>query len=278
MPPSPAPPSKDATIAKLRDVWGSLARLADGLLEEEWELPTDCPGWTVRDQYAHLLTGESLVTGEPLPEHRADPLPPYVHNDIGEFNEHAVDYWRGRPIHELIAAWHAMVRTRLADLAAATDEELAKDSWTPIGPGTVLDALQIRVLDHWVHEQDVRRATGRAGGMEGSAAAHTIDRLLTPLPRVVAKNAGVPDGGSVVLEILGPVRRQVSVTVTEGRGQVVHRVSGTPTAKIRMDTEAFLILATGRRDPETMLPSGVVTLEGDTELAAAVVRNLNIMP
>ncbi|MQA97956.1 MAG: maleylpyruvate isomerase family mycothiol-dependent enzyme [Streptosporangiales bacterium] len=271
------PPSKDETIAKLRDVWGSLDRLADGLLEEEWELPTDCPGWTVRDQLAHLLTGESLVSGESLPDHKMDPLPAYVRNDLGEFNEHAIDHWRTRPIHELIAAWHAMVRTRLADLEAATDEDLAKDSWTPVGPGTVLDFLQVRILDHWVHEQDIRRATGRAGGMEGSAAAHTIDRLLIPLPRVVAKSAAAPDGASVLLEIAGPVRRQVAVSVAEGRGQVVQRLSGAPTVRIRMDTEAFLILATGRRDPETVLPSGVVTLEGDTELGAAVVRNLNIM-
>jgi hypothetical protein len=48
-----------------------------------------------------------------------------------------------------------------------------------------------------------------------------------------------------------------------------------PITRLTMDTEAFLILATGRRAPETML--GSVELAGDMALGNKIVTSLNMM-
>lgn len=268
---------RSATIDKLRDVWNSITDLVGTLNAADWERPTDCPGWSVRDQLAHLITIERTLAGHPSPEHHATPLPDWVHNDLGRTNEHAVDHWRGRPIDELVAAWRAVASERLAQLVAASDAELAADSWTPLGPGTVLDLLQSRILDHWMHEQDIRRAVGRPGHEDGPAAEHTVDLLLAGLPMVVGKRAATPEGASVVVWLTGPVHRDVAVTVRDGRAvRTAH--PATPTATLTLSSATFAELAGGRVSPELPLDDGRIESTGATELARAVVTNLNILP
>lgn len=91
----------------------------------------------------------------------------------------------------------------------------------PTGPGTLGDFLGIRILDCWVHEQDMRRATGIAGNEGGPAAEHTIDRLTRTLPIVVGKRAATPEGASVVFVITGSVQRNIPITVISGRATIV---------------------------------------------------------
>ena len=38
------------------------------LSDDEWELPTDCPGWTVKDHVSHLIGTERMLQGLPLSE------------------------------------------------------------------------------------------------------------------------------------------------------------------------------------------------------------------
>lgn len=270
-------PTRDDTIAKLRDVWTSLTGLVTTLDAADWERSTDCPGWSVRDHLAHLVAFEQQLAGHETAAPELDDRPAWVRNDIGAANERAVRAWRSRPAEELVETWTRTVDERLAQLTAATDEELAADSWTPLGPGTVMDLMQVRVLDHWIHEQDIRRATGRPGHAVGPAAEHTIDRLLAGVPMVVGKRAAAPEGASVVIELTGPVRREHTVTVRDGRARPGERPAS-PTAVVTADSSTFAELAAGRADPEAVIEAGRVTWTGDAALARKVAENLNIMP
>jgi uncharacterized protein (TIGR03083 family) len=40
------------------DALHSFHRLAATVRDDQWSLPTDCPGWTVREQVAHVLALE----------------------------------------------------------------------------------------------------------------------------------------------------------------------------------------------------------------------------
>ena len=61
-------------------------------------------------------------------------------------------------------------RSASRTLAEADDEYFDQPMQTPTGPGTMTDFLATRILDCWVHEQDMRRALDlpsrleRAGG------------------------------------------------------------------------------------------------------------------
>ena len=40
---------------------------ASGSARRQWDLATDCPGWTVKDQLSHLIGDRAMLLGEPPP-------------------------------------------------------------------------------------------------------------------------------------------------------------------------------------------------------------------
>ena len=61
-------------------------------------------------------------------------------------------------------------------------------------PWTWRTLLRNRPLDIWMHEQDVRRAVGRPGGMDTAPAKHTAEYLAETLGFVLGKKVGAPAG------------------------------------------------------------------------------------
>jgi uncharacterized protein (TIGR03083 family) len=70
----------------LAAVWASVGRLCSGLPASEWDLPTGCPGWTVKDHVSHLVDYEARALGRPAPRHDPGQLP-HVRNELGRANE-----------------------------------------------------------------------------------------------------------------------------------------------------------------------------------------------
>lgn len=260
------------TIDALEQCWRSISEFGATLDEQAWKTATDLPAWTVQDNLAHLIGIERMLEGLPRTEHRAADLS-HAKNPIGEANEHEVDVRRALSGSEVLAEWHDIVATRLHTLRTADDDYFAAPAMTPTGPGTVADFLHIRVLDCWVHEQDMRRAVGRPGNLSGPAAELTIDRLVRTIPIVVGKRASTPEGGAVVIEITGGVSRHLVCEVTAGRAALVASSTNPPLCTIVLDTEGFLVLATGRRRADAV----AATVQGDAALAAAVLGNFNMM-
>lgn len=261
-------------IDNLEAVWRSTSALGAELDEREWKLPTDLPGWTVQDNLAHLIGTERMLQGLPAAATPAE-MGNYVKNPIGQFNEAEVESRRSRTGSEVLAEWNALAELRLATLRAADEAQFAKEMMNPTGPGTMADFLHIRVLDCWIHEQDMRRAVDRPGHMAGPAAEHTIDRLLRTFPMVVGKRAATPEGGAVILDISGDVDRHVVCEVTGGRAAVVDAATHEPLATIRVDAQTFIVLATGRSSAATLADR--IAISGDESLGRRVVDNLNMM-
>jgi uncharacterized protein (TIGR03083 family) len=262
------------TIDTLVAVWRSVSELCAPFTETQWKLPTDCPGWTVQDNVSHLIGTERALEGLPMAP-AVEELGDHVKNAIGKVNEYEIEARRPRQGAEVLAEWNELVERRTATLRSAADEYFDAPAMTPTGPGTVADFLHIRVLDCYAHEQDIRRAIGVPGNLDSPAAAHTVDRLLRTIPIVVGKRAGTPEGATVVLELTGPVRRTVPVTVVDGRAKVVAESPTEALATIRMDSSTFTTLALGRR-PAADLAEGW-SVRGDTALGTRVVEQLNMM-
>ncbi len=271
------------TIDALAVCFSTLSELGSHLSEEQWKTPTDLPGWNVQDNLSHLVAIERTLQGLPGTTHRAAPAD-HVKNPIGEMNENEIDSRRHLPGSQVLAEWNEIADLRIATLRAGDDAYFDAPAMTPTGPGTVADFLHIRVLDCWVHEQDMRRAVGVAGHLSGPAAELTIDRLVRTIPIVVGKRAATPEGSSVVIDIvpdpvLGGVRRHLVCTVVDGRAVLDPTGSETSAtsvlASLSMDTETFLVLATGRRTYDDVRDR--VTLSGDLDQGMRVASNLNMM-
>jgi uncharacterized protein (TIGR03083 family) len=272
----PSPPPEDRVhVDRLEEVWSSTARLGDSLSEAEWRAPTECPGWDVSDNLAHIVGIESVILGRPEPV--VDPPDgAHLNNDMGRANEVWVEASRGRSGPEVLAEFRAVTAERLAALRA-TDMDFGAEAMTPVGPGTVRDLLGLRMFDAWVHEQDMRRAVGRPGGWDGDAARASVARFAGVMPMVVGRRVKPPEGTTVVFEVVGPVACHVVLAMEGGRAQVLGEPPPSPTVRIRLSGETFVRLGAGRGDTEVILGSGAVELSGDAALGFAIARAMNFM-
>ncbi|MDE3202821.1 MAG: maleylpyruvate isomerase family mycothiol-dependent enzyme [Acidobacteriota bacterium] len=268
--------SRPALIGQLRHVWSALADLGGELSDEEWASPTPCPGWSVAAQYAHVVGTESMLLGRPNPEVPTPAeTPAHVRNRIAETNEVWVDALAATPRREVLAQLAEVTGERLKALEAMTDADFDAPSWTPVGQADYRRFMQIRVFDCWVHEQDVRDATGRPGGETGPVAEQAVDELVRAAGFVVGKKAGATPGEGVRLVLGGPLSRRIDVEVGE-RARVVEALADPPTVTVELTSTAYCRLSCGRVAPSDVLAGalGGVRLSGDEALGRRVVENL----
>ena len=166
---------------------------------------------------------------------------------------------------------------RLKILRSMSDDDFAVETQTPVGPGTVAEFVRIRIFDAWVHEQDMRRALGNPGELEGPVAVHSIGRVARAMPFVVARKSQAPDGTTVVFDITGAAGRLLPIGVEGARGRELDEVPAEPAVRITTDVETFACLGCGRWDPEESMRSGKVRIEGDQTLGRHIVNQMNIM-
>jgi uncharacterized protein (TIGR03083 family) len=275
------------SIDNLAATWASLDSLLSSLDEAEWKLPTGCPGWSVQDNVSHLIDYESGALGRPRPTHAlvdGDGAGggglAHVRNDLGQANEVGVDFRRSLPGADVLAEFRDVTAARLAQLRSLPDEDLAREMDLPVGRGTMADMLTLRVMDTWSHEQDIRRAVGRPGHVDGPAVDEAVAYFSQYLPIVVVKRAAAPDGARVVFELEGLA--PFSVVVDGGRGSLVRgggagsggaAGSGSGAVFLRMPVTVFDALVCGRAD---VGPSDV-EVSGDDELGQRVVGSLGFM-
>jgi uncharacterized protein (TIGR03083 family) len=267
----------DAPVIDLLEaIWGSTADACRGLVPTDWEKETDCPGWSVRDQLAHVIGTELMLLGQPSPPALA-PVPAYVHNPLGEMNEAWIEERRTRSGEEVLAEFVAVTRRRTDELRAMSDEEWATPTPSPVGEVPYGDFMTVRAFDSWVHEQDLRRAVGRPGGRDGAGEALTLDRVSSGMGFVVGRKVKPPEGTSVVWEVAGALSRTVVVTIEGGRGVLSEVAPASPTTRLTLDAETFYRLGCGRVDGESVLAGSLVVLDGDEDLGRAVVCSMDFM-
>jgi uncharacterized protein (TIGR03083 family) len=243
------------------ECWASMTELGRAMSEDDWNHPSLCPDWRCKDALLHVTTAEiGFSEWEDLEKPPVDKIRA-AHRDLRE-----------RPGAEVLDAFARMGDVRLAQLRAMSDEELDRPSWTAAGPGSYRRYMEIRVFDHWAHEQDVRVPLGRPGHMSGLGADLSLNEAHIALGYLVGKRAGLADGSSVTIHVTGPTARDLHAVV-EGRAKVVEDVAD-PAAEVTTDFATFMLLCCGRIDPEGPLADGRVTLGGDEELAGRVARNL----
>lgn len=266
--------------AELIDIWqaelDTIADLADSLDGDQWISLTPCPGWTVGDLVAHTIDIEEMVAQDPRPEHEPDwAALPHATGDIGRFTEVGVDWRRGRPKADVITELRATARSRRATLDAIPD---GGEVLSPFGrPTTVERLLRMRILDAWVHEQDIRAAVDQPGGMDSDAAILTLKQFVGGLPKVWAKQTGAPSGSTVHL-IIADVGRGVEAWASvdaDGQGVICDPVPD-PTVTLTLTWADYLALSAGRVAASSMINR--VTLAGDTALGTRLLESMTQTP
>jgi uncharacterized protein (TIGR03083 family) len=266
----------EVVVDQLAEVWGSVVTACEGLTSRQWDLPTDCPGWSVRDQVSHLIAIERSLLGDPSPPPMAA-MPPYVKNPIGEINEPWIEQRRGLPGGAVLAEFEETAARRIEALRAFAPEQFEVVGWSPIGDVPYRTFMTVRVFDSWAHEQDIRSAVGRPGGRDGAGEAVTLERCFLTVGYTVGKKVAPPDDTTVTVRVTGPLGREESVRVQGGRAVSVDETPSAPTAALTMEQSAFWRLGLGRYTGNEALAAGDITLDGDVDLGRRVVEAMPFM-
>lgn len=274
----PTPSSQGSVTSDVAASLTSFRSVVEGLEPEEWAVPTDCPGWDVADVVAHVVTFEAMLDGDPTPESAIDDA--HVRNEIGRSNELWVQSWRGRPHDELVAALDRLLQRRTAELAVMGPGDLDALGWSPVGEVPRSRFLQIRVLDVWFHEQDIREAIGRPGGFDPAVVSRVLAEVRNALGYAVGRSGVLADGASVRFDLVLPGTSElfdtVEVAVRDGRGVLV-APSSSPTVTVGADVAGLTRLVGGRRSAAELVADGRVSLSGDVTLGEQVIAGLGYM-
>jgi uncharacterized protein (TIGR03083 family) len=268
--------TSDPVVEILAEEWGTIAALGASLRTEEWETASECPGWAVRDVLSHMVGTERSLLGDQPPALVVD-TPPHVRNAVGALNEAWVLARRGVPGPGLVSEFVEVTDRRLEQMRSWPSSRFEESVLSPVGEMPYREFMRVRVMDCWVHEQDIRVATGRAGHREGRAAQSAIDRIASAMGFIVGKRAHAPEGTSVRFDLMGGEPRRLDIEVRQSRGVPVDDLGTEPTAVLRMDQQSFWRLACGRVEGEAALSAGLVEVEGDDRIAERVLDSMTFM-
>ncbi len=282
----PLHPAAPEDLADLVDAFAQTGQavvdLGHGCREEDFARPTDCPGWTIKDQVSHVVGSELRMTDAALPDVEV-PDYPHLRDEAARRRERPVELRRSLPGQEVVHELENVLAHRLTTLRRA-DTTLDDEVPGPHGPTRLGDILPVRVVDIWTHEQDIRHALGRPGNLDSGGAALFVATLFRLLPRLVAKDAGIEPGRSVILDVTGPVvgRAGARVEVADGRPRGVPLFSGQghesrpdeDCTTITLSTDSVGRRAAGRGGLDDIHYS----VDGDEDIARRVLEALPFTP
>lgn len=228
--------------------YGSLIELLEGLDDDDWARPTECPDWTVADMVGHLIgaakAGASkrelvrqVIWGS---RHRGE----YGGNQLDAFNALQVSEHSGLTPTERVAALREIApravagRMRTSNLLRKQSMPIDRAGSTAGFPSSASVARLVDVIytrDTWLHRVDIARATGRSLTL-GAADIRIIE--------------------DVVLEWIGRHDKAVDLTLTgPAGGRFTHRTDG---ATLTLDAVEFCRILSGRAPGSGLLAHKVL--------------------
>ncbi len=269
-----------ASFDEILGAWQSAAddflELVTPLSQQEWDAPTALPGWSVGDIVAHVGWIEGVMLGDMDPPHEPDwSALAHVRNDFGRITEIPVDLRRSWPREQVLIEL-ADVMSRRSTALRDGPHDANVEVVGPLGVAPLGRVVQMRAMDTWVHEQDIRDALGRPGHVDTPGAQATAAQLLPGLAKVWVKGAGAQPGQTLHLVVSGPeltAERWVAVG-EDGRGRVSE--SGQEaTTTLTMDWSTYTALACGRGDQDVLRSR--VEVEGDPSLGQRTLEAFTVM-
>ena len=119
--PEPQAPTSDDRLAQLIETWygacTDFVALAREIPREQWDLPTDLDGWSVKDNVAHTAHLEAVLAGAPRRPSRS-PRRPHLKSLMSYYTEQGVLARRDRDMASLADEIEQAVATRYAALQA----------------------------------------------------------------------------------------------------------------------------------------------------------------
>ena len=246
--------------------------IAKSLTDDEWNAPSDCEGWAVRDVIAHM---GSVLHGV------ADPS---VMPDMSGGTEGAMEIpvaeRRSWTIEDVVAEYETY-SGQIADLAAGLQEPPMSETLIPMGDlGTHPMAIMpcTFLFDNYCHlRNDILKPNGPIDRPEpprdDMRVAPTIEWMLAGLPWMCESQLTFVDR-PVTLELTGVGGGTWSIGPGGADGRLLVSVGVVPGSVATITSEAhdFVVWGTQRRPWK-----GMTKVTGDTDYAGRVLDGIKII-
>jgi uncharacterized protein (TIGR03083 family) len=258
-----------------------LMTLLRGLGAADWEKPTACSLWSVKDIVGHLLdtcirklslTRDGL---ELLPDH---PINSY--SDLVGYLDHLNAQWVAamrrvspRVLMDLLDLSEPQLHQHLASLdpdaparfgVAWAGEEVSAN-WFDIGR---------EYTERWIHQQQIREAVGAAGLNGRTWLYPALDIFIRALPFTYQEVVS-PPGSSVLVEITGEAGGVWTLARGEHGWELFAGSLSEPSVRVTLDQEAAWKLFTKGLSPDRARRD--IRFQGDQRLGLPLLGALAIM-
>jgi uncharacterized protein (TIGR03083 family) len=258
-----------------------LLELLRSLKQEEWQLPTIAREWRVKDIAAHLLDGNlrtlSLIRDKFLGEKPGDVK---TYNDLVQY--------LNRLNREWVVAAERLSPKVLTDLLESTGKEYhdtlsALDPWEDAVVSVAWAGEEIsrnwfhiarEYTEKWVHQQQIRDATGREHIMTPELFFPFIDTFMCALPQTY-KYVDAVVGTSVMVRVTTEIGGEWHINKTEEGWVLRHQTRIAPNAVVEIDPDTAWKLFSKGITPEEA--SRRVHITGAEELGKVALGMVSVM-
>lgn len=274
-----AQPLEPILVAELfPEMRSELLQLLRSLSEAEWDLPTVCAGWSVKDIALHLLGDDIGVLSGRRDGFRLnaaingwDELVAFInnHNDLWV---RAARRMSPRVLCDLLAVAGDMLYRYFASLDPYAPGGVV--SWAGPEPAPVWFEIAREYTEHWMHQQQIRDAVGRPGLKTRRFFAPLLDTFVRALPHTF-RAVEAPAGTLVKLMIPGEAGGAWHLVREDERWKLYRDTDLRPACTVTVDAETAWRLFTKGIDKESARARAHI--EGDEALGIKALDTVSII-
>jgi uncharacterized protein (TIGR03083 family) len=261
------------------EILGELLALLKSLSDGEWNRPTSCSLWSVKDIGLHLLGGDVGILSR-----RRDHCTP-AGGAIQSWSELVAlinslnDLW--------VKATRRMSTRLLCDLLRFTGEQVCEYfksldphavgdpvDWAGPGPAPVWLDLAREYTERWHHQQQIRDAVGKPGLKEPRFFAPVLDAFVRALPHTY-RDVRAEEGTVVSLVITGESGGKWFLLRENGKWNLYLDAAREPAAGVVLDQEtAWKLFTKGISKEQARAHAKIL---GDQKLAAEALAMVSVI-
>jgi uncharacterized protein (TIGR03083 family) len=271
------------TLPLFAEERSALLELLVNLSAADWEAPTVCPGWSVKDVAAHLL-GDDI--GRLSWGRDSYVNPAFAAGlDIASLSglvaaidrQNAVWVGGARRISPRLLIELLKMTGELTEAYFTSLEMTALGmpvDWAGPEPAPVWLDVAREYTERWVHQQHIRDAVGKPGLKERRWFAPVLDAFVRGLPRVLGA-APSPDGAALRLVISGDAGGEWIALRHNGEWMLGTAPGMAVDATVKLDEDSAWRLFTKGISKEEARQSA--RIEGDAALAGRALDTVSIL-
>jgi len=248
------------------------------LSEEEWNIPTICTGWSVKDVALHLLGVEIGNISSRLDQHN-------LGRTISDWNE-LVDYiniWNQEWV-DVSRRISSPLLIELLDFVGENAYEYFRSidpfeiggsiSWAGLEPQPVWLDIAREYTERWHHQQHIRDAVKKPGLKESKFLSPVLETFMWALPYTF-RHLSAPDGTSITISVSGDSGGQWTLLHAKGGWDFYQGTTMDPDTEIILEEDiAWRFFTRGVEKDEARKH---ITIKGNKSIAEPVFEMVSII-